>query len=440
MKTFHGGIHPYDHKNDTKDKPIIELEPPEELIFPLSQHIGAPSKPCVGIGDEVLVGQKIAEANGFVSANLHSSVSGTVTAIEKRLVPNGTISDCIIIKNDGENRRAEPIAGHTDDYTKLSPERIIDIVKEAGIVGMGGAAFPTHVKLSVPDGANIDYVIINGSECEPYLTSDHRAMLETTDEIIGGLKIIMHIFGLKDGYIGIESNKPNAIERMRSAAEKEKSVNIHIVPLKTKYPQGAEKQLIYAISGRKLKPGTLPWQSGCIVNNIDTCASVFRAVTYGKPLCHRIVTVGGSAIKNEANYRVAIGTPFEYIAQKSGGYTKEVKKVIMGGPMMGKAVSATAVPVIKGTSGILFFGDDEAYSMQESACIRCSNCVYVCPMNLQPNMLDSAARFKDYDKLKKLNISDCIECGSCAYVCPSKRHQVQQIHTAKAIMREKSKK
>lgn len=440
MRTFHGGIHPNDHKFGTADKPIIDLAPPEELVFPLSQHIGAPSIPCVSVGDTVLVGQKIADANGFVSANLHSSVSGTVTAIEKRLVPNGTISDCIIIKNDGENRRAEPISGYAHDYTKLSPKQIIDIVKDAGIVGMGGAAFPTHVKLSVPDGANIDHVIINGSECEPYLTSDHRAMLETTKYIIGGLKIIMHIFGLKDGYIGIEDNKPNAIEKMRNAAESEKAVNIHVVPLKTKYPQGAEKQLIYAICKRKLKPGTLPWQSGCIVNNIDTCASIFRAVTYGRPLCHRIVTVGGGAIKEEANYRVAIGTPFEYIAQKSGGFTQEVKKIIMGGPMMGKAVSSVDVPVIKGTSGILFLGDDEAYSMQETACIRCSKCVYVCPMNLQPNLLDSAARFKDYDKLKKLNITDCIECGSCAYVCPSKRHQVQQIHTAKAIIREKSKK
>lgn len=440
MRTFHGGIHPNDHKFGTEDKPIIELAPPEELIFPLSQHIGAPAKPCVKVGDAVLAGQRIADADGFVSANLHSSVSGTVTAIEKRLVPSGTISDCIIIKNDGENRRAEPISGYTDDYKKLSPSRIIEMVREAGIVGMGGAAFPTHVKLSVPDGANIDHVIINGSECEPYLTSDHRAMLETSEEIIGGLKIIMHVFGLKDGYIGIEENKPNAIEKMRAVAEKEKSVRIHVVTLKTKYPQGAEKQLIYAICKRRLKPGTLPWQSGCIVNNIDTCASIYRAVTYGRPLAHRIVTVGGGAIKNEANYRVAIGTPFEYIAQMSGGYTKEVKKVIMGGPMMGKAVSGTEVPVIKGTSGILFFGGDEAYSMHETACIRCSKCVYVCPMNLQPNLLDLAARFSDFDKLEKLNISDCIECGSCAYVCPSKRHQVQQIHAAKVIIREKSKK
>lgn len=436
MKTFHGGIHPGGHKEATSAKPVVDLAPPSELVFPVSQHIGAPAKPCVTVGEAVLAGQKIAEAQGFVSANIHSSVSGTVTAVEKRICPNGIPSECIVISNDGLNKAAPPIDGCTEDYMSLSAEEIIGLVREAGIVGMGGAAFPTHVKLSVPPEAKIDYVIINGAECEPYLTSDHRAMLETTSEIIEGLKILMHVFDLRDGYIGIENNKPDAIERMSAAAEREKDVNIHIVPLKTKYPQGAEKQLIYAVTGRRTPPGTLPWQSGCVVNNIDTCASIYRAVVMGRPLTHRIVTVGGSALKNPMNYRAAIGTPFEYIAETSGGYKSEPKKVLMGGPMMGTAVANTSVPVIKGTSGILFLDEAEAYVDRESPCIRCAKCVYVCPMNLQPNLLDMASRNHDTDMLAKLNVNDCIECGSCAFVCPSKRRQVQQIKVAKVKLRE----
>ena len=436
MKTFHGGIHPGDHKEATNKKEIVNLTPPSELIFPLSQHIGAPAKPCVNIGDNVCMGQKIAEADGFVSANIHSSVSGTVKAIEKRLHPNGLPTMSIVIENDGLDTEAAPIEGYGEDYEKKSPKEIIDIIKEAGIVGMGGATFPTHVKLSVPDEAKIDYVIVNGAECEPYLTSDHRAMLETPNEIIGGLLVLMHIFGLKDGYIGVENNKTDAIAVLEKEAALVKDKNIHIVTLKTKYPQGAEKQLINAVCGRKMAPGTLPWQVGCIVNNIDTCASTYRAVVKGTPLTTRIVTLGGNALKNPMNYKVRIGTPFSYVIEQSGGLSEPAEKVLMGGPMMGLSVPNIDVPVIKGTSGILVLPAKEAKLDRESPCIRCAKCVYVCPMSLQPNLLDSAARLHDIDKLKKLNVTDCIECGSCAFVCPSKRRQVQQIKIAKVKLRE----
>ena len=436
MKTFHGGIHPGDHKEATNKKEIVNLTPPSELIFPLSQHIGAPAKPCVNIGDNVCMGQKIAEADGFVSANIHSSVSGTVKAIEKRLHPNGLPTMSIVIENDGLDTEAAPIEGYGEDYENKSPKEIINIIKEAGIVGMGGATFPTHVKLSVPDEAKIDYVIINGAECEPYLTSDHRAMLETPNEIIGGLLVLMHIFGLKDGYIGVENNKTDAIAVLEKEAALVKDKNIHIVTLKTKYPQGAEKQLINAVCGRKMAPGTLPWQVGCIVNNIDTCASTYRAVVKGTPLTTRIVTLGGSALINPMNYKVRIGTPFAYVVEQSGGLSEPAEKVLMGGPMMGLSVPNMDVPVIKGTSGILALPSKEAKLDKESPCIRCAKCVYVCPMSLQPNLLDSAARLHDIDKLKKLNVTDCIECGSCAFVCPSKRRQVQQIKIAKVKLRE----
>lgn len=436
MRTFRGGIHPGGHKTATQDKPIVDLAPPEELIYPMAQHIGAPAIPVVKVGDRVLLGQKIAEANGFVSANIHASVSGTVTAIEKRMHPNGIPSESIVISNDGLDELAEPLKNSGEDFENKTAQEIIEIIKDAGIVGMGGATFPTHVKLSVPPEAKIDYVIVNGAECEPYLTSDHREMLENPKDIIKGLKILMYIFGLKDGYIGIEDNKKNAIEIMKKAADEIIDANIHIIPLKTKYPQGAEKQLIYAVAKRKMPSGTLPWQVGCIVNNVDTCASVYRAVVKGRPVTERIITLSGDAIKTPMNYRVRTGTPFSYLIEQSGGVNYEIKKVLMGGPMMGMAVPNTEVPVIKGTSGIIAFGDKTAWLDKEVACLRCGKCVYVCPMNLQPNLLDMYARVNDTQMLKKLNITDCMECGSCAFVCPSKRRQVQQIKIAKTRLRE----
>ena len=440
MRTFRGGVHPNGQKDATRAKRIVDLAPPAELVYPVSQHIGAPAMPCVKPGDSVLMGQKIAEAGGFVSANIYASVSGKVKTIEKRLHPNGAVMECIVIENDGQDTPTPEMLQPEQDYKKLSPAEIIGLIQNAGIVGMGGATFPTHVKLSPPEGAKIDYVIVNGAECEPYLTSDHRAMLETADEIILGLAIMMHVFGLKDGYVGIEDNKPDAIENMKKAAAEFKDGNIHIIPLKTKYPQGAEKQLINAVTGRKVKPGQLPWQVGCIVANIDTAASIMRAVIKNQPLIQRIVTLGGDALANPMNYRVRIGTPFSYILEQSGGFKETPKKILMGGPMMGIAVPNTDVPVIKGTSGILAFSEKSARLEQEKPCIRCAKCLYVCPMKLQPNLLDKMSRSDNFEALEKLNISDCIECGSCAFVCPSKRRQVQQIKVAKVKMRDAQKK
>ncbi len=435
MRTFRGGIHPNSQKNATCTKEIVSLMPPEELIYPLSQHIGAPAIPCVKVGDSVLLGQKIAEASGVVSANLHASVSGKVRAIEKRLHPNGFLTEAIILENDGKDTPDPDLSQGMRDYTKLSGQEIRDLVKEAGIVGMGGATFPTHVKLSPPPEAKIDYVIVNGAECEPYLTSDHRVMLETPQEILTGLSILLQLFGLDDGYIAIEDNKPDAIIRMKEAAAQVAEKKMHIVPLKTKYPQGSEKQLINAVTGRKVKPGQLPWQAGCIVVNIDTAASIARAVIHRRPLIQRIVTLGGDALKNPMNYRVRIGTPFSYLVEQSGGVKAPPKKVIMGGPMMGLAVPSLEVPVIKGTSGILLLGEESARIEQETACIRCAKCLYVCPMNLQPNLLDKMARQDNFAALETLHIADCLECGSCAFVCPARRRQVQQIKVAKVKMR-----
>ena len=439
MKTFFGGIHPKSHK-DASHMPIITLLPPEELTIPVVQHIGVPAVPCVKVGDTVLMGQKIAEAQGFVSSNIHSPVSGEVKAIEKRLHPNGLPTESIIITNDFKNTPAPELKKSSTDYRALSPEEIISYICEAGIVGVGGATFPTHVKFSPPAEAKIDYIILNGAECEPYLTSDHRSMLENTWDIVTGLAIIMRIFNLKDGYIGIESNKHDAIEKMKEVAAKFKDGNIHIVTLKTKYPQGSEKQLIYAITKRKLKSGQLPWQVGCIVSNVETARVIKRAVVNHVPLSKRIITVGGDAVKKPGNYYVPIGTSFSHILEQAGGFRKYVNKVVMGGPMMGTSVPNTSVPVIKGTSGILAFGEEFAKLDQAGPCLNCSKCVFACPMNLQPNLLDKMSRANDFDALEKLHIFDCLECGSCAYVCPSKRRQVQEIKIAKAKIKNIKKK
>ncbi|MEG2669531.1 MAG: electron transport complex subunit RsxC, partial [Oscillospiraceae bacterium] len=436
-KTFRGGVHPNDMKAPTQDKKIINLPAPPELVFPLGQHIGAPCTPCVSVGDAVCMGQKIGESAGFVSACIHSSVSGSVKAIEKRMHPNGYFVQSVVIENDGLDTMDASVKKPDKSYKNMTKNEITEIIKNAGIVGMGGATFPTHVKLSPPAEAKIDYIIVNGAECEPYLTSDYRAMLETTDNVIGGLQILLHMFGLKIGYIGIEDNKPEAISVMKQAASLVKDVEIVIVPLKTKYPQGGEKQLINVVTGRKLAPGQLPYQVGTIVHNIDTCASIYRAVTLGRPLMHRIVTIGGDCISTPSNLRIRIGTPFRALFDGVGGFIESPEKVIMGGPMMGMALPNIDVPTIKGTSGALAFSANLSKQLEETACLRCGKCVYVCPMGLLPNVLDSAARERDFEKLEKFNISDCMECGSCAFVCPSKRRQVQQIKVAKDMLKNR---
>ena len=435
--TFAGGIHPDDMKKRTEGKPIEEFEPKGELVFPLGQHIGAPAKVCVSVGDRVLAGQKIAEADGFVSANIHSSVSGTVVAIEERPHPSGNKVMSVVIENDGLDEWYLGMKKYTFD--EVTPQEIVNAVREAGIVGMGGAAFPTHVKLSPPEGKKIKYVIINGAECEPYLTSDHREMLENPDEIIAGLKLTMKLFGLTEGYIAIETNKPDAIKVMTEHAKREKDFKIKVVAVKTKYPQGSEKHLIKAVTGLSVPSGKLPMDVGAMVNNIDSCAAIARAVFDGKPLTRRIVTVSGDAVANPKNFSVPIGTSFSQLIEACGGLKKPTSKLIMGGPMMGMALSSADAPVIKGSSALLAFSEEMVPERAEKSCLRCGKCVAGCPMNLLPNMLKEAVCANDLEKLSKLNIMDCIQCGSCTYVCPAEQNPLRYIRTGKTKIREASK-
>ncbi len=434
VKTFKGGIHPKDMKYATEGKAIKDITPPKSLVFPLSQHIGKEAKPIVAVGDFVLAGQKIAEADGFISANIHSSVSGVVTAIEPRLHPNGGRVMSVVIENDGKDTPCEDIKKYT--FNEVTPNEIIAAVKEAGIVGMGGAAFPTHVKFCPPEGKAVKYVIINGAECEPYLTSDHRAMLESADDIIAGLKLTLKAFGLNTGYIAIETNKPDAIKHMKECAKKETEYSINIVAVETKYPQGSEKHLIKAVTGISVPGGKLPVDVGVLVNNIDSCAAVARAVLKGQPLTRRIVTVSGDCIAKPQNLRVPIGTSFEYLAECCGGFARDTAKLIMGGPMMGMALSNLDVPVIKGSSGLLAFSGESVPERVQKNCIRCARCVKGCPMNLMPFMLKNAVCSESLDELEKLNVTDCIQCGSCSYVCPAEQNPLAYIRTGKAKLRE----
>lgn len=433
--TFRGGVHPDDNKSFTASKPIKALEPPQELIFPLSQHIGAPCEPCVKVGDAVKMGTKIADSDAFVSAPIHSSVSGTVKAIEPRPVSNGNMVMSIIIENDfcdTPDGALKPI-----DYTSVSPDDIPSMVREAGIVGMGGATFPTHVKLMPPKECKIDTVIVNGAECEPYLTSDHRIMLETPDEVIAGLKILLYRFGITNGHIAVEENKPDAIALLKKRCENE---TITVDTLKKKYPQGGEKQLIKAVAGRDVPPGKLPADAGVIVVNIDTCTAIARRFLFGTPLMRRIVTLVGGAVKEPVNYRVRIGTPVDYIIEQNGGFEKEPSKVIMGGPMMGVAQFRLDIPIIKGTSAILCFTEEEAKLPEEYPCIRCGKCVSHCPMRLMPLYLHDFAVRGELDKCEEYNVTSCIECGCCSFECPSKRQLVQNIRIAKQKVLAEQKK
>lgn len=424
--TFRGGVHPKDNKEHTCAKPIREMDQPELLVFPLSQHIGAPCEPLVAKGDRVYMGTKIADSSAFVSAPIHSSVSGTVTAIEPRPVPNGQMVNSIIIKNDFTDELDPAIKPL--DYKSVKPDDIPGLVRDAGVVGMGGATFPTHVKLSPAPDKKIDTVIVNGAECEPYLTSDHRVMLETPEELILGLKIILHRFGINNGHIAIEENKPDAIDLLTGQCAKE---GITVDTLKKKYPQGGEKQLIYAVTKRKVPLGGLPADVGVVVVNVDTCTAIARRFMYGTPLLRRIVTVVGGAIADPCNYHVRIGTPVDFILEKAGGFTEEPKKVIMGGPMMGQAQFRLDVPIIKGSSAILCLTEKETELPQEGPCIRCGKCVEHCPMGLMPLYISQFSRLEDYENCEKYNITACIECGCCSFECPAKRHLVQDIRRGK---------
>lgn len=429
-KTFKGGAHPYDGKKMSRDCPIEILNPGDTLVYPLSQHIGAMAKPLVKAGDRVLVGQKIAEKGGFISANIHSSVSGTVKAIEKRLVATGGMVDSIIVENDGMYEEAAPIfSGNPDE---LSKDEIIKIIEEAGIVGMGGAGFPTNVKLSPKNADIIDSIIVNGAECEPYLTSDYRRMVEQTDKLVKGLKIVLKIFPDAKGYFGIEDNKPEAIEALLKATENED--RIEVVLLKTKYPQGGERSMIYAVTGRKINSKMLPADVGCIVHNVDTIYAIYNAVYNGKPLIERIVTITGDAVSTPKNFQVRIGTSFRELIDAAGGFTTEPEKIISGGPMMGFSFFNIDVPVVKGSSSLLAFIKDDVSHEEPSACIRCGRCAAACPEHLLPMKLAALAGQNEPEEFKKLGGMECVECGCCSYVCPAKRQVTQSVRSMKKLI------
>ncbi|MBU3189826.1 electron transport complex subunit RsxC [Clostridium bowmanii] len=428
LLTFKKGIHPNGRKDLSMNKAIQNLLPKGNLVFPMQQHIGAPCDPLVKKGDRVLMGQKIGESKAFVSAPIYSSVSGTVLDVATRLHSNGAMVMSIIVENDNIYEEALTMTPHID-YEKLSKNELLAIIKEAGIVGMGGAGFPTHIKLNPPADKVIDSIIVNAAECEPYLTCDYRMMLEKPNEIVEGLKIILQMYPGVKGYIGVEDNKPEAIEVMKKASEN--LTNVEVTPLTTKYPQGAEKQLIYSITGRELSSGKLPADVGCIVQNVDSVFEIYNAVVNGNPLTERVLTVTGEAIKQPLNLRVKFGTSISEIIDAAGGFKEDPIKVLSGGPMMGMALSSLDVPVIKGTSGILCLTKQQAKLEEESSCIRCGKCMSVCPMFLNPTKLNSLVLRGNYDEFEKIHGMDCIECACCSYVCPAKRHLTQTCREGK---------
>lgn len=429
LLTFRGGIHPPEAKETTANLKIEKAVEPAMVIIPMQQHIGAPCQPIVKAGESVKVGQKIGEAQGFVSAPVHSSVSGTVKAVKDVPIATGSEAMAIIIESDGKNE-IDPSVQPKDDIKNLEPKEIINIIKDAGIVGMGGATFPTHVKLSPPPDKKLDTIILNGAECEPYLTADHRLMLEFPDEIVYGLKAMMKAVGVEKGYIGIENNKPDAIEAMLKAVEKES--NIKVVALQTKYPQGGEKQLIYAVTKKEVPSGGLPMDIGVVVSNVATAQQIAKTIKTGMPLIDRIATITGKAIKNPKNLLVKVGTPIKELIEQCGGYAVTPGKIILGGPMMGNAQHTDEVPAVKGTSGVLVFDKEGAELPIPSNCIRCGRCIEICPANIQPVLISENSLSNRIDEAERYRALDCIECGSCSYTCPAKRPLLPSIRVAKS--------
>jgi electron transport complex protein RnfC len=435
-KTFKGGVHPPESKEATSGKGIVEIPPPEEVFIPLSQHTGAPAKPVVEKGDEVKVGTLLAEADGFISVPAHATVSGRVKDIGDYPHPLGRKMPAIVLENDGRDEWID-LSGWTD-LLGAPPDEVRQAVKDAGIVGLGGAAFPTHVKLSPPEGKAIDTVILNGAECEPYLTADHRLMLAYPDEIIAGLKVMMRTLGAGRGFIGIEKNKPDVIALFGEKVLGED--DIEVFGLKVKYPQGAEKQLINALTGREVPCGGLPMDVGCLVQNVGTSFALYEALKFGRPLVARVLTVSGGAAKSPGNFRVRIGTPFKHVIQQAGGATDGCRKIIMGGPMMGIAQQTDEVPVIKGTSGIVLLDEAEVRVDEPGPCLRCGRCVDHCPMRLLPNEIARFVEKGRIDRAEDYGVLDCMECGVCAYVCPSKIRHVHLMKYGKAEVLAKRRK
>lgn len=436
--TFRGGIHPYEGKELSKDHPIEKYLPKGDLVYPLSQHIGAPSVPCVKKGDTVLAGQKIADAGGFVSVPLHASVSGTVKGIEKRLNATGSMVDCIVIENDQQYQETEFQEARLEDLTK---EEILNRIKEGGVVGMGGAGFPTHVKLAPKDPSKIEYILVNGAECEPYITSDYRRMIEEPEKVVKGLQVILTLFDSAKGYICIEDNKPDCIAKMKELV---KDIDrIEVKEMMTKYPQGGERTLIYAATGREINSTMLPADVGCVVDNVETVISVYKAVILGRPVNSRVVTVTGDGIKEPKNLLVLAGTDMSELVDAAGGLKGKIAKAISGGPMMGFALYDLHVPCTKTTSAFLFLEHDAVSEAQEiqTACINCGRCVSVCPGHVLPARLAKLAERGDMAGFEALDGMECCECGCCSYICPAKRPLTQSIKSMhKMVLASRRKK
>lgn len=441
LKTFRkGGVHPPENKISA-GAAIEKLPLPKLITVPISQHIGAPSKIIVKKKEEVKAGQLIAETAGFISANIHAPAAGKVKRITKAMTAGGYKTDVVIIEVSEKQEWAEGI--DTSDEIireiKADKEEITEKIKQAGIVGMGGATFPSHVKLSPPKGKTAETLIINGVECEPYLTSDHRLMLEAAEELIVGTRIMMKALGIDHAYIGIENNKKDAIEKLTQISKGE---NITVVPLKVKYPQGGEKQLIKAVINREVPSGALPIEVGAVVHNVGTAVAAYNAVQKNKPLTERVVTVTGKEVKKPSNFWVKIGSPVSDLIEAAGGIPENTGKIIGGGSMMGKAIQSVDVPVTKGTSGIVLLPKEESYRPDIKPCIRCTQCITVCPMGLEPYLLMTLTQHDEYERSEKVQVMDCIECGSCSYTCPSDRPLLDYIRLGKkrvgAMIRERN--
>ena len=437
FSTFKGGVHPYDGKDLAKDQPIQKIMPKGEMVYPVSQHIGAPASPIVAVGDRVLRGQKIAEAGGFVSAPIYASVSGTVKAIQPRRTAVGDMVNSIIVENDGVMEEVEfhPV----EDINSLSKEEILNRIKEAGVVGMGGAGFPTHVKLSPKEPEKIEFIIANCAECEPYLTADYRRMMETPEELVEGMKIVLRLFEGAKGILGVEDNKPDAIEKLQELTKDEPRVEV--MPLQTKYPQGGERQLIYATTKREINSTMLPADAGCIVDNVETLISIYHAVKFGKPVRERIFTVTGDAVVKPGNFLYCIGMSYAELLEAAGGFKEQPEKIISGGPMMGFSMFELEIPTTKTSSSLLCFLKDEVAASETTACINCGRCVGACPEQIIPSKLAKMSEFGDKAAFEKWNGMECIECGSCSYICPAKRPLAQYIKTMKKqILADRRKK
>ena len=433
--TFGGGVHPYDGKELSKDKPMKTIIPTGEMVYPLSQHIGAPAVPIVKKGDRVLAGQKIAEAGGFVSAPIYATVSGTVKNIEQRRVVTGDMVNSIIVDNDG---CFEEVAYTPHEPDKLGKKEIIELIKEAGIVGMGGAGFPTYVMLSPKEPDKIEYVIANCAECEPYLTSDYRRMIEEPEKLVEGLKIILRLFDNAQGILAVEDNKPDCVKILTDLTRNEPKISV--AALKTKYPQGAERQIIYATTGREINSSMLPADAGCVVDNVDTIVAVYHAVKEGKPLMNRIVTVTGDAVNDPRNFYVRIGMNYKDLIDEAGGLKCTPEKIVSGGPMMGFALFDLNVPTTKTASALLCLTKDEVSALAPTPCINCGRCVEACPSRLVPTKLAVFSEHHDEESFVANDGMECVECGCCSYVCPAKRHLTQSIKSMRKNVLGKKKK